>query len=99
MRFNFEWDPFKAVANEKKHKVSFKHAAEIFLDPFAISIYDNEHSSQEDRWITIGKDRTNIILVAVHTFSQQDTVNFKVRLISARKATKREKKQYEGEEI
>jgi uncharacterized protein len=99
VRFNFEWDPFKATVNEKKHKVSFEHAAEIFLDPFAISIYDNEHSSQEDRWITIGKDRMNAILVAVHTFSQQDTGNFKVRLISARKATKNEKKQYEGEEI
>jgi uncharacterized protein len=97
VRFNFEWDPFKAIANEKKHKVSFEHAAEIFLDPFAISIYDNEHSSQEDRWITIGKDRMDTILVAVHTFSQQDAGNFKVRLISARKATKNEKKQYEGE--
>jgi uncharacterized protein len=44
VRFNFEWDPFKAIANEKKHRVSFEHAAEIFLDPFAISIYDNEQT-------------------------------------------------------
>jgi uncharacterized protein len=51
------------------------------------------------RWITIGKDSINTILIVVHTFSQQDANNFKVRLISARKATKRDKKQYEGEQI
>jgi len=99
VRYNFEWDPLKAITNEKKHKVSFEHAAEIFLDPFAISIYDNEHGSEEDRWITIGKSSINTILIVVHTFYQQNTNNFKVRLISARRAIKREKKQYEGEQI
>jgi uncharacterized DUF497 family protein len=44
VRFNVEWDPFKVIANEKKHKVSFEHVADIFLDPFAISIYDNEQT-------------------------------------------------------
>jgi uncharacterized DUF497 family protein len=99
VRFNFEWDPLKAIANEKKHKVSFEHAAEVFLDPFAISVYDGDHSSEEDRWITIGKDSINTTLIVVHTFSQPDADNSKVRLISARKATKTEKEQYEDEQI
>ena len=53
MQYNFEWDPEKAKTNRKKHKVRFEHAATIFKDPKAISIYDNEHSRNEDRWITL----------------------------------------------
>jgi uncharacterized protein len=57
MQFNYEWDPTKAKVNLIKHKVNFERAAEIFLDPLAVSIYDNHQSLQEDRWITMGKDR------------------------------------------
>ena len=95
MQYNFDWDPIKAKSNEAKHKVSFERTAEIFLDPLAISIYDEEHSSEEDRWVTIGKDRGNMILVVIHTFFEENTGNFRIRVISARKATKREMKQYE----
>jgi len=56
LQYNFEWDPYKAKQNLRKHKMSFERAAEAFLDPLAISIYDDEHSLDEDRWITIGKD-------------------------------------------
>jgi len=56
LRYNFEWDPYKAKHNLRKYKVRFERAATIFLDHLAISIYDEEHSSEEDRWITIGKD-------------------------------------------
>ena len=98
MQYNFEWDPHKAKQNLRKHKVSFERAAEVFLDPLAISIYDEEHSLGEDRWITIGKEQTNLILVIVHTFHEENIHNCKIRLISARKATKEEIKQYEGEE-
>ena len=98
LQYNFEWDPHKAKQNLRKHKVSFERAAEVFLDPFAISIYDEEHSLAEDRWITIGKEQTNLILVIVHTFHEENIDNCKIRLISARKATKKEIKQYEGEE-
>ncbi len=79
--------------------MSFERAAGIFLDPLAISIYDEEHSSDEDRWITIGKDRTNNILVVIHTFHEENIDNCKVRVISARKATKKEIKQYEGDKL
>ena len=78
--------------------MSFEQAAEVLLDPSAISIYNGEHSLDEDRWITIGKEQTNLILVIVHTFHEENIDNCKIRLISARKATKREIKQYGGEE-
>ncbi len=98
MKYNFEWDPYKAKQNLRKHKVSFERGAEVFLDPLAISIYNCEHSLDEDRWITIGKDQTNLILVIVHTFQEESIDNYRIRLISARKATKKEIKQYAGDE-
>lgn len=52
MRYYFEWDPAKGNVNIQKHKVSFQRAAEVFKDPHAISIFDEEHSQEEDRWIT-----------------------------------------------
>jgi hypothetical protein len=96
VQYNFEWDPVKAMANIQKHGVSFERAAGIFLDPFAVSIFDAEHSSHEDRWITIGKDRNEVVLVVIHTFRELDADHCNIRLISARKATKTENKQYAG---
>lgn len=69
MQYNFEWNPQKAKENLRKHKVTFERATEIFRDPFMLSIYDARHSSVEYRWITIGKDRNDVALVVVHTFS------------------------------
>ena len=83
MQYNFEWDPYKAKQNLRKHKVSFDRAAEVFLDPLAISIYDDEHSLDEDRWITIGKDQTNIVLVIIHAFHEVGIDNCRIRLISS----------------
>jgi len=94
MQYNFEWDPKKAKSNLEKHKVSFERAAEIFIDPLALSIYDDIHSSVEDRWITIGSDRGNVALVVVHTFKELDSGSSTIRIISVRKATKKEAKQY-----
>ncbi len=56
MRYRFEWDPAKEKANIHKHKVSFRKAATVFRDPNQLSIYDQEHSEDEDRWITMGID-------------------------------------------
>lgn len=98
LQYNFEWDPNKAKQNLQKHKVSFERAAEVFLDPWAVSIYNEEHSLDEDRWITVGKDQTNLILVVIHTFHEENIDNCRIRLISARKAIKKEIKQYEGDE-
>jgi len=98
LQYNFEWDPYKAKQNLRKHNVSFERAAEVFLDPLAISIYDEEHSLDEDRWFTMGKDHTNLILVVIHTFHEESIDNCRIRFISAREATKKEIKQYEGVE-
>jgi uncharacterized DUF497 family protein len=91
---NFEWDPAKARENVLKHRVSFERAAQVFLDPYMLSIEDEEHGEEEERWMTLGKDRNEIILVVSHTFRQIDSGNFAIRLISARRATRAEAKQY-----
>lgn len=95
MRYNFEWDPSKARRNLQKHKIGFENAAEVFLDPLALSIFDGEHSGREERWITLGKDSTGITLVVVHTFKEESEGQCNIRVISARRATRKERKQYE----
>lgn len=92
MRYNFEWDPNKARQNLRKHKVSFGRAAQIFEDPFAISVFDDDHSENEDRWVTIGKDSNDVLLVIVHTFREETMEECTIRIISARKATKHEQR-------
>lgn len=95
--YNFEWDPQKAKINQTKHNVTFERATEIFRDPLAISIYDEDHSTEEDRWITIGKDSNGSTIVVIHTFKEKTKLETNIRIISARKATKNEIKQYKGE--
>ncbi len=94
MRYEFDWDPAKARQNLQKHGVSFERAARVFLDPFAISIFDEPHSENEDRWITIGVEANEVLLVVVHTFRNVDIEVSLVRIISARKATREEAHQY-----
>jgi uncharacterized DUF497 family protein len=97
VRYYFDWDPSKAKSNRKKHRISFEQASTIFLDPRMISVFASEHSKQEDRWATIGIDRNGILLVVVHTFQQLDADCCRIRIISARKATRKESKQYQEE--
>ena len=94
MQYNFEWDPAKARQNLRKHGVSFERASEVFLDPLMISVEDEEHSEEEERWATLGRDKISVVLVIIHTFREIDADNCSIRLISARRATKREAKQY-----
>lgn len=96
MRYTFEWDPIKAKENLRKHRISFDRAAEIFLDPLVISIVDEEHSEHEERWVSLGKDRRGSLLILIHTFLEVSAEECKIRIISARKASKRETRQYEG---
>ncbi len=70
MEYNFECDPIKAKMNKGKHKVSFEDAATVFKDPRAISIFDTEHSGEQDRWISIGLASNGSLLVVHHTFNQ-----------------------------
>ncbi len=95
MRYDFEWDLKKAKANARKHQVSFERATTIFRDPNLLSIPDDEHSESEERWITMGLDENGILLVLVHTFEKIVAGSARIRIISARKATKKETKHYE----
>jgi uncharacterized DUF497 family protein len=94
-QYEFEWDPIKARQNLKKHHVAFERAATILLDPEALSEFDEEESGDEDRWITLGLDRTGVLLVVCHTYREETEASARIRLISARKPTKNEAKQYE----
>jgi hypothetical protein len=95
VQYSFEWDPEKARQNVQKHRISFERAATIFRDPNQISIYDDEHSSDEDRWVTLGLSQDGVVLVAVHTFQEIRESAFRVRIISARRATRSEIRHYE----
>ena len=94
-QYQFEWDPIKARLNLKNHRIAFERAATVFLDPEALSVLDEEHSQTEDRWITLGLDRAGTLLVVLHTYREETETSARIRLISARKATKNETKQYE----
>lgn len=85
------WDPRKAKANERKHGVSFEEAATVFLDEHALLLDDPDDSETEDRFILLGLSFRIRILVVCHAVREAQKV---IRLISARKATKRERKQY-----
>ena len=95
MRYIFAWDPIKAKDNLRNHRISFERAATIFHDPQALSIFDTAHSHEEDRWITLGLDRSGSVLVVVHTFHQIDAVSCQIRIISAWRATAKETRQYQ----
>ena len=86
----YEWDPKKAKANLRQHGVSFDQAASVFLDPLAATFPDPDHSGEEFREITIGRSASQRVVFLSHTRRGDRT-----RLISARKATRRERKQYE----
>lgn len=95
--FDFEWDPVKALANLAKHGVAFDQAATVFLDPLAITVYDRAHSDDEERWFTLGQTPTGTLLAVSHTYQSTEPTRTRVRLISARHATRRERTSYENE--
>ena len=86
----FEWDPAKAGTNLRKHGVAFEEAVTVFGDPLSITIGDPLHSAGEHRFIIVGFSQQGRILVATHTERGEH-----IRLISARRATRRERKQHE----
>ena len=86
----FEWDPNKAKENLEIHGVSFDEAGTAFRDTLSLAIYDPLHSEEEDRFVLIGNSHKDRLLVVVHTERGDN-----IRLISARKASEKERKQYE----
>ncbi len=88
----FEWDEIKNIANQKKHSVSFEEAKTVFIDEYARLIPDPDHFIGEERFILMGLSSQFRLLVVCHCEKNADTI----RIISARKADKYERKQYEG---
>jgi len=90
----FEWDSIKADSNIKKHGVSFEDAKAVFYDELAVQFYQNDNEELEDRFLLLGLSATHKVLMICHC--ERDSGNI-VRIISARKATKNERKFYEGD--
>ena len=87
---HFEWDPRKAESNLRKHNVTFAEAVTIFNDELSITISDPDHSSEEDRYITIGLSNRGRLIMVSHTDR-----NNRIRIISVRELTQIERKAYE----
>lgn len=88
----FEWDPKKAESNEGKHGISIPEAASDFLDPVAWTFPDPDHPIGEERFITLGRALDGELVVVAHVELEED----KIRIVSARRATKRERHDYEN---
>jgi uncharacterized DUF497 family protein len=91
MSLEFEWDREKARRNVVKHEVSFEEAATVFRDPFSLTIEDPAHSKYEARFVTVGETVEQRTVVVIHTDREKS-----VRIISARRATRRERRTYES---
>lgn len=89
----FEWNASKATTNKKRHGVSFEEAKSVFYDEFAIQFYDEENSEIEDRFLILGLSNESNVLLVCHC--EKDSGNL-IRIISARKATKKERALYKG---
>lgn len=90
----FNWDASKASLNKKKHGISFEEAKSAFFDENALVIHDPEHSDDEERFILLGLSAMTRLLVVCHCYQKQNSV---IRIISARKATKKESSKYYGD--
>ena len=87
----FEWDSAKSIENKRKHGISFEEAQAVFLDENALMIHDPDHSDDEDRFVLLGLSATIRLLAVCHCYRKSDEV---IRIISARKATRKEQKRY-----
>lgn len=96
VHYHFSWNEHKAQRNLKKHGVSFDEAMLVFNDPLALTLSDDDHGEDEERWITLGTVGPHRLLLVVHTMLEIQDNHYSVRLISARKATPHEIRQYEG---
>jgi uncharacterized protein len=93
--YHYLWDEDKAERNERKHGVSFDAATMAFENPVSQTFLDPAHSGLEDRWLTIGHDNAGALLVVICTCEEHETGGLNVRIVSARKATKSERLDYE----
>jgi uncharacterized DUF497 family protein len=94
MQIDFDWDPAKAARNASKHGTTFEDAMPVFRDPHALTIFDAEHSVGEERCITLGAIGGGKLLVVVHSWRGIALDRAAVRIVSARRPTKSEARQY-----
>ncbi len=92
----FSWDLEKSMLNWRKHRVSFEEAATVFDDPLGLEIYDLHHSYFEERWIRLGTSLSSRVIVVAYTKRLEDGEE-KIRIISARRASQKEKRSYYDE--
>jgi uncharacterized DUF497 family protein len=90
----FEWDALKATSNKKKHGISFEEAQSVFYDDFGIQFFVNANSDLEDRFLLLGLSNHSRVLLICNCEKESDGL---IRIISARKATAKERKLYKGE--
>lgn len=93
--YHFEWDTAKARTNLTKHGVSFRAATAVFRDPGQLTTYDDEHSEDEERWVTLGRTENGQYLVVIHTFAKVSAAEIHIRIVSARAADRQEIRDYE----
>ncbi|EAI7269763.1 BrnT family toxin [Campylobacter lari] len=90
---NYEWDEVKERLNIAKHNVDFNEAKSVFADEYGLVVFDEDHSDDEERFYLLGVSNKERILLVVHCYREGNTI----RIISARKATAKEKKQYKDQ--
>jgi uncharacterized protein len=95
VKTRFEWDPSKAASNLRKHGVSFETVVRVFSDPHAL-VEQDRIANGEERWQTIGVLEGVVMLVVAHTVGEQDDIEV-IRIISARRANRGERRRYEEE--
>lgn len=98
MEFNFQWDPKKDLSNQRKHGITFREATQVFKDSMALTVFDEDHSLDEERWVTLGLTTSGQYILVIHTFDEFSG-GVDIWIISARKATRNEIKSYEGENL
>jgi uncharacterized protein len=79
--YDFQWNPAKALYNARKHGVTFDRSATVFLDAFALTVYDEANSQSEDRWFTLGYDASGRLLAVAHTYEVTGPTNVRVRIV------------------
>lgn len=97
VQLDITWDPIKAQSNIAKHGVPFVQAATVLHDALALTVFDAAHSEFEERWFTLGMSSDGKMLAVSHTYQHTGPIHVRVRIISAREATRRERQQYENE--
>jgi uncharacterized protein len=97
IQLDITWDPAKAQSNITKHGIMFEQAATVLLDAMALTAFDAAHSAFEERWFTLGTSSDGKLLAVAHTYQLTEPFHVRIRIISARHATKRERQQYENE--